>query len=885
MKFHLSPPSLTIRDTGTPKGRGVFATRDIRSGDVVEVAPVLVLKTGFESLPDLLKTYVFNWTALTGVPRGQAVALGYGSMYNHGNPANLRYIADARRNVMRYVAARDIAAGEELTINYNASGGAPESDEDTWFENVGIDVIDGAENGAVPASAGFRCVPGHEPALDWVRAIAPVSSIDLVSNNSWSTTYRLRANDSHAYLKILPPIQHAVVRRTTLLSGRFSPQIPAVIAARSDAGWIVSADHGGRPPSTDDSGDEVLAIVGSYAAIQLEAAADSRFLAEFPPIDIDAITDELLAFLSAAGAPAGNGEGPVGIAHFVGEHEARRYQRLFAARAQLLRDHLARAKALAPTLCHGDLHPWNTAILPDDRVVIFDWDEVAIGPAGMCLHGLLDGVARATHLIQRLADGQPLPNDDIASLRLGVYLDALSAGRYAAGDRLLESLPAAMCAGLMRFVISYGRYPGEEHRESSGDTLRSKLSDLLDVCDWLASRESGLAIECVDDYVRGGDARRAWGLCREAASRFPHDMGLVHRCGVLALDQGCPEIAETALATVVAARPGDIEARLGLARALLCRLACDDCEDSLAQVLERDPRRQDALALRARAAGMKAAIRAGESPDGLPRWALSDGERDSGNLGSDTLALAVDQFRRHGVVQLDNVFPAETISRLRAIFLDRYGGHFYDGEHSDALRVGDKRFMLTMSLDDVFGDPRLVASGLLMPIMERLLGSECILGAYTAVISLPGSTDQQMHKDHSALFEEDGWRHAHAPFAAQAIIPLLELNPITGATRMVKGSQRASIRACADLPAQDPVVPLGSCVLVDYSIAHLGKGNRSDHVRPILNLVYSRPWFRDCRNYHLQPPLRFDSDYFQAAPNRVRSLIGWWDLERRIATA
>lgn len=141
MNAPISPPDICIRETGTAKGKGVFALRAFTRGEVVEVAPVLVLKTDYDTLPALLKTYVFDWTTLTGVPRTQGVALGYGSMYNHDNPANLVYQADARRRVMRYVAARDIAAGEELTINYNAVGGVAEWHDDNWFERVGIDVI------------------------------------------------------------------------------------------------------------------------------------------------------------------------------------------------------------------------------------------------------------------------------------------------------------------------------------------------------------------------------------------------------------------------------------------------------------------------------------------------------------------------------------------------------------------------------------------------------------------------------------------------------------------------------------------------------------------------------------------------------------------------
>lgn len=138
MTISIPFPQLSIEDTGTAKGKGVFARKTFRKGEVVEIAPVLVMKVDHEDLPELLKTYVFDWATLAGVPRAQGLALGYGSMYNHANPANLRYEADGRESLMRYVAVRTIREGEELTINYNAKGGGHASEDDNWFERMDI---------------------------------------------------------------------------------------------------------------------------------------------------------------------------------------------------------------------------------------------------------------------------------------------------------------------------------------------------------------------------------------------------------------------------------------------------------------------------------------------------------------------------------------------------------------------------------------------------------------------------------------------------------------------------------------------------------------------------------------------------------------------------
>ena len=42
----IHPPDVYVADTLTGKGRGVFAGRDFREAEVVEVAPVIVIENG-----------------------------------------------------------------------------------------------------------------------------------------------------------------------------------------------------------------------------------------------------------------------------------------------------------------------------------------------------------------------------------------------------------------------------------------------------------------------------------------------------------------------------------------------------------------------------------------------------------------------------------------------------------------------------------------------------------------------------------------------------------------------------------------------------------------------------------------------------------------------
>jgi SET domain-containing protein len=139
----LKPPEAYVKNTGTVKGRGVFAARDIESGELVEECPVVVVKATLEDLPADLQRIVYDWEFLAGPRSTLAVALGFGSMYNHNDPANMRYEADRKKRTLRFFAVRDVEAGEELTINYAAEGGGPTGNDNEWFERMGIDLVAG----------------------------------------------------------------------------------------------------------------------------------------------------------------------------------------------------------------------------------------------------------------------------------------------------------------------------------------------------------------------------------------------------------------------------------------------------------------------------------------------------------------------------------------------------------------------------------------------------------------------------------------------------------------------------------------------------------------------------------------------------------------------
>jgi SET domain-containing protein len=107
-------------------GRGVFATRGFAPGDTVERCPVIdVPATERDRLDQTaLHDYYFKWQ-----DGGAALALGYGSLYNHSPSHNGRYVKDFDANVVAFVAVVAISPGEEITVDYTDAGR-----NELWFD-------------------------------------------------------------------------------------------------------------------------------------------------------------------------------------------------------------------------------------------------------------------------------------------------------------------------------------------------------------------------------------------------------------------------------------------------------------------------------------------------------------------------------------------------------------------------------------------------------------------------------------------------------------------------------------------------------------------------------------------------------------------------------
>lgn len=117
---------ITVKDT--PKmGRGVFASENIKTGEVVEVAPILILQ--FEDFVDTRWNFLFEY--YFWMDDEVVLALGYGSLYNHSKENNAEYEINIKNKSITFKAKKEIKKGEEIFFNYK---GSATSKAPLWFE-------------------------------------------------------------------------------------------------------------------------------------------------------------------------------------------------------------------------------------------------------------------------------------------------------------------------------------------------------------------------------------------------------------------------------------------------------------------------------------------------------------------------------------------------------------------------------------------------------------------------------------------------------------------------------------------------------------------------------------------------------------------------------
>ena len=261
---------------------------------------------------------------------------------------------------------------------------------------------------------------------------------------------------------------------------------------------------------------------------------------------------------------------------------------------------------------------------------------------------------------------------------------------------------------------------------------------------------------------------------------------------------------------------------------------------------------------------------------------VSAAEFKAGCLEDETHSRAMDIFRQQGALWLAGCFDRELIQQVADACTEKYLSLGKKELRKRDAIVGDRRYMITVDIKKPFNDPRLYANPILLSLLHKLLSPHCRIASFGIVSASPGADEQPIHLDHPPLFDDPATNDGIPPYAITVVIPLVSLIPEMGTTAIWPGSHRSAdrlemLKQLMEAPdyaaAHHPLASLGDAYLMDYRLIHGGRANESDHVRPILYSVYSRPWFRDGFNFGSQPAVQISKKQIKKVPKEHRGLF------------
>jgi tetratricopeptide (TPR) repeat protein len=719
--------------------------------------------------------------------------------------------------------------------------------------------------------------------VDWLAShLTGEASCELITSHPWAQTYRLQTEDAVYFLKLLPHNQRATLPAISQLAKQFPANVPSVLALSEEHGLLLLRDHQGETATSTKHSDVDRRILETYAEIQAHAASNRDLMTSLPTDAPRDLPERFIRFFTASSTPSGS----VAAEHFLGQTEAAKYADRLSLRLPLLQNLIQQTVERLPnTVNHGDLRHKNVAIRADQSVILFDWDDVSAGPVGYSLHNFFSGCSRPAALLLDLPSAVSIQSDQ-KQLLFG-YIAELARHGYASHEDLRMGLPGALSLGVMSYILSFAKFPIEhiEDREVIAKILKRRTDDLIKLCDELSLAHRNRVIKFSSDHLERGDFSDAARLLQRFLGIHPNDHEIRYLYANALYEKGDNSDAIQQCRIGLEQNPWHPELRRLSGDCALEDLDLDSAIDHWNLAVQQSPDHKQLRAWIADVQKLRDDIESLDAPDTVPVVRLSDTSLSSSTLTRLKVRVAARLFREFGTLVIENAFSNDLLSRLHSEFLTKYDPLLQGGHVENALKVGNDRYMMTLDIEGSFNSPEVYANRFLQKLFTRLLGSDYVLGSFTAVTSLAGAPDMRVHKDHPALFPEDNSSTQIPTFAITVLLPLLGMTSELGTTRVVKGSHRKSSEDSACMPHQDPLGPAGSCLLMDYRLTHQGLANRSNKVRPVLSMVYNRPWFRDAVNYRKQPPLALSVEEFSNIPEAHQNLMQWFVAHRdQVAT-
>jgi len=254
---------------------------------------------------------------------------------------------------------------------------------------------------------------------------------------------------------------------------------------------------------------------------------------------------------------------------------------------------------------------------------------------------------------------------------------------------------------------------------------------------------------------------------------------------------------------------------------------------------------------------------------------LSETERRDGALKAETLHSAVQQVLNNGYVLFEGVLPRTLVSQMYDAFTRTFNAYIAT---TDANR-GANRYQMHVPFEPPFSDERIITSPFVLPIVEALVGEDCICHYFASDTPLPGSDYQEAHADIFSLFPET--QMVVPPYSIVVNIPLVDVTEENGPLEIWPGGTHHYVAPGSEIPSlaalmhvERVLMPAGSILIRDSRMWHRGTPNRSNGLRPNFAMIYSRYWLR--LRY---PPIRILRESYDGLSERAQELFRLENIE------
>ncbi|MEO7164483.1 MAG: SET domain-containing protein-lysine N-methyltransferase [Bdellovibrionia bacterium] len=110
----MKDPKVYIGSAGK-KGRGVFAKRPLKKGEILESSPYIEIppRDGRKLTDTIINSYWYDLDS-----KSAAIGLGLTSLYNHSENPSAKFSINRRRKMITITAIRNILPKEEISVHY-----------------------------------------------------------------------------------------------------------------------------------------------------------------------------------------------------------------------------------------------------------------------------------------------------------------------------------------------------------------------------------------------------------------------------------------------------------------------------------------------------------------------------------------------------------------------------------------------------------------------------------------------------------------------------------------------------------------------------------------------------------------------------------------------